>query len=723
MLRSYAYPTAVASVIVLALAVTPSARVLDRRAQLGDAFVDADAAANAWTIGNDSIRYVIAFGRQGTISGVSLTIGGEGRAVNVATSADTSLIIGNEVLPLGAPDSAFVLDGAAAAEGSHFVSLSIRFKAAAYGVRATRHYIVYPGAAAVELWTDLESADTSARSFRDLNAVHLTLPAGDIEYVTGLNAPVEEGGSFARRRHRLQADERLTLGSSTLSSETTLPLITVDTGAHRVFTGLVWSGAWQASLERHDETLAVSFGLPSMSAEARLGQPVEGPHAFVGATPNHDGADIAALTRFTRASRGGRPFPAATTFNTWFVHGVNLDEEIVRRDMDYAASIGIELFQLDAGWYERESPENAFDFTTGLGTWRADPARFPSGLAQLTHYAHEQGLQFGLWVEPERVALSTVGGEGLADESYLAMQHGFYQPGVPNEEVRDGQICLAYAPARQWVQRRLIELIEDVRPDNLKWDFNRWVHCTRPDHGHPVDGGNYEHTRALYEVLAAIRARFPDLTIENCAGGGHRLDFAMARLTDTAWMDDRTAPSMHVRRNLHGLLALFPASYLFSYVMPHETEPLRGAPDLPLIVRSRMPGVVGLAASLDQLSEGEMNVLHQEFELAKRLRGAQHQAVTFVLTPRRSETGEWEVIQQLIPESGISYVFAVGERASHSIRVQLHGLVATWMYELRSADRGFIANLRGADLIANGLEIGEAPESAAQILVLEPHQN
>jgi hypothetical protein len=104
-------------------------------------------------------------------------------------------------------------------------------------------------------------------------------------------------------------------------------------------------------------------------------------------------------------------------------------------------------------------------------------------------------MQFGLWVEPERVALSTVGGEGLADESHLAMQNGFYQPGVPNKEARDGQICLAYSRARHWVQRRLIELLEDVRPDNLKWDFNRWVHCTRPDHGHPVDGGNYEHTR------------------------------------------------------------------------------------------------------------------------------------------------------------------------------------------------------------------------------------
>jgi hypothetical protein len=248
MRRSCGYSIAVASVIVSALAVTPSARALDRRAQVADAFVDADAAANAWTIGNDSIRYVIAFGRQGTISNVTLTVVGDGPALNAASTSDTSVLIGDAVLPLGAPDSAFVLDGVAAAEGAHFVSLSIRFKAAGYGVRAIRHYIVYPGAAVVEVWTDLETADMLPRSFRDLNAVELMLPAGDVEYVTGLDAPAEEGGSFARRRHSLHSGERLTLGSPTLSSETTLPLITIDAGAHRLFAGLVWSGAWHAAL-------------------------------------------------------------------------------------------------------------------------------------------------------------------------------------------------------------------------------------------------------------------------------------------------------------------------------------------------------------------------------------------------------------------------------------------------------------------------------------------
>ena len=135
-----------------------------------------------------------------------------------------------------------------------------------------------------------------------------------------------------------------------------------------------------------------------------------------------------------------------------------------------------------------------------------------------------------------------------------------------------------------------------------------------------MNGGNYAHTQALYEILAMLRQRYPDMTIENCAGGGHRLDFALARLTDSAWMDDRSAPSLHVRRNLQGLFSLFPAEYLFSYVMPHPDEPVRGAEDIPLLVRSRMPGMVGLAVELGDLGERESNELYQQFALVKSLR-------------------------------------------------------------------------------------------------------
>ena len=697
-----------------------SAVGVQRLVQRGDAFVEGDHTSAEWTIGNGSIRYSIRATRNGPMRVVMLLVPGVSSAITRPRATDATLTIDGDLIRLGAADSGFVVESVNASEGSHFVSLAVRFTSGVRGIAATRHYVVYDTAPAIELWTTIESLDGTPRVVQNLNAVEHEVGFGEVRYVSGLDTPASQGGSFTRQQRTLEPGERFMLGSPTLSSELALPLVTIERGEYRVFSGLAWSGAWSTSIDRDDDGLVLAMGLPPMSAVVRPGQPVEGPHAFLGAAPAAAQGDVAAVTRFVRESRGGRPLPALTTFNTWFVHGINIDEETVRRDIDYAAAIGIELFQLDAGWYPRARPENAFDFTDGLGSWRADSARFPSGLAALANYAHERNMQFGLWVEPERVALDTIGKPGLADESYLATQDGAYHPGTANELARDGQICLANRAARQWVTAKLIEMIDQVQPDNLKWDFNRWVHCTRADHGHPVDGGNYAHTQALYEILAEIRTRYPHITIENCSGGGHRVDFGLARLTDTAWMDDRSAPSTHVRRNLHGLLALFPASYLFSYVMPHSDEPLHGSEDLALTVRSRLPGAVGLATSLDQLSEGELNVLHQEFELARRLRSVQQDAITYVLTPQRAGAGDWEVVQQFVPESGISYLFAYGERASGSVRVHPVGVDSELTYELRSADRGTIGRLRGSDVIANGLEVLEAPESAAQILVLQP---
>jgi alpha-galactosidase len=710
----------IVAALLPALGLSSAARSVERHAQFADAFVEFDHSSGEWTIGNDAVRYSVAVTRQGSLRSVALRIAGSSQPVTASRVTDTTVTVEDDVLALGDPESKFLVTGVSGSTGSHFVSLAIRFASASRGLAATRYYVVYPGAGAVEAWTSIETLDGTARTVRDLNALHLTVAASDIDYVGGLDTPGEAGGPFSRQRRTLAPGERLSVGSPTLSSEETLPFFSIDAGDYRVYGGLAWSGAWSADFVRGEDALTVSMGLPPMSAVARPGQPVEGPHVFVGAARAGTGDDVAAVTRFVRESRAGRPFPSLTTFNTWFVHGINIDEAVARRDIDYASSIGLELFQLDAGWYMRARPQHSFDFTDGLGSWEVDRSRFPSGLAALAAYARAHGMQFGVWVEPERVDLATVGQSGMADESFLARQHDAYEPGRPNGEARDGQICLAYPPAREWVRNKLFAFLDGVGPDNLKWDVNRWVHCTRTDHGHPVDGGNYEHVRALYELLAEVRTRYPAMSVENCAGGGHRMDFGIARLTDTAWMDDRSAPSAHVRRNLNGLLALFPASYLFSYVMPHSSEPLQGAVDLPLTVRSRMPGVVGLAALLDGLTEGELNVLHQEFELAKRLRGVQHNAVTYALTPQRNGDGDWEVIQQWIPESSTSYLFAFAERASGSIRVRPFGLQPDVTYELRSAERGTIGRIDGADLMAHGLEIHEAPESAAQILVLAP---
>ena len=150
----------------------------------------------------------------------------------------------------------------------------------------------------------------------------------------------------------------------------------------------------------------------------------------------------------------------------------------------------------------------------------------------------------------------------------------------------NAQICLARAAGRQWVLDQLVALIERVHPDYLKWDNNFWINCNRSGHGHGTADGNMAHVQGLYGILDELRRRYPDLLIENVSGGGARIDFGMLAYTDTAWMDDRTSPSSHVRHNLEGLTFAFPPAYLLSFLIDADGEPIAGAEDLPLLMHA-----------------------------------------------------------------------------------------------------------------------------------------
>jgi len=133
-----------------------------------------------------------------------------------------------------------------------------------------------------------------------------------------------------------------------------------------------------------------------------------------------------------------------------------------------------------------------------------------------------------------------------------------------------------------------------VGPDYLKWDNNYWISCDRSSHGHGDADGNLARGKGLYGILAALRARYPDLSIEDCASGGNRLDLGMVQ-----YMDDTSGPSTRVRHNLEGLNAVFPPAYLLSFVMDGRHYPdasagcaspgksLIGVRPHPLLVRRR----------------------------------------------------------------------------------------------------------------------------------------
>lgn len=703
---------------LLPVAATTSAP--ERLADLDDAYVEVDRASGRWTVGNDGLRMTVEVDSRGALFLDGLRLA-DGTLVTQSRDPDGLVSLGGVTTGLGARGSALFVESVGPVVQSNQLEMQVRLRQSEGPLRVVRHYAVYPHVPIVEVWTSFESDAPEPAAVMNLNAFDLALPVGEVHWVNGLEGSPAEGGPFDLRSRLLTDGESVNLGGPIVSSASHVPYFTVEQSDVTFVAGLAWSGGWSAVIERNGAQIRATMGLPDMSAWVTSATPVNGPHALIGAAHTAPGADTAALAAALRAGRGGRAYPSLSAFNTWFVYGARIDQNLIRHSMFYAERADIELYQVDAGWYPQSNPESIFDFTNGLGSWKVDQTRFPDGLGSLGDYSRVHGMKFGVWVEPERVALSTVNQPGLAQERFLATTDGAYHPGVANQDAKDGQICLGDAAAREWLWEKLVHFIDDVRPDYLKWDYNRFMICNRPGHGHPTDGGNFAHVQGLYDLFARLHAQYPRLIIENCSGGGRRLDFAMARLTDTGWMDDQTSPSRRVRNNLEGLSRVFPAPYLFSYILPDRAEPLDADADLPLIGRSRLPGTVGLSVDFDTLAEDDFRSINRDIKLAATLRPLQADAVTLTLSPQAAEVPDWDIVEQVSSSSGRGVLFAFETRPAGPTRVRLQRLSRGAVYELRSVDRGLIGRFSGASLADDGLLLEPADEgdSAAQVITFD----
>lgn len=680
------------------------------------AFVSSNPDAGTWTIGNDQIRATFRLTGAKEFVLDQIRSPETDRVLNSVSGADSTVTINGTTSALGSASAGWTLESADVSEVSNGVRLVFRFRSSNAPVIVERTYACYSGSPTLEMWTTFRPTGTATVSVSNLNVWQISVPATAVHYALGLReeASAPRDAAFTVRRADLTPGEQLTLTAPNRSSEQYLPMMAADLSADEFFAGLLWSGSWQMTAQRTNGALRAAAGLPQVTMNVDAANPLEAPHGFIGFTPGGRGDASEALRAFVvNGLREGRGFESPVTYNTWFAYGTDIDEQSMMDEMAGAASMGVELFVVDAGWYLGAG--HGTDFDSGLGTWEVDPDRFPNGLGVLRSHAHDLGMRFGLWVEPERVDQATVGRPGLARETWLAKNNDSYQA------VRSAQICLASPAARQWVFDKLTALIDEVQPDYLKWDNNLWVNCNRSGHGHGSADGNYAHVAGLYEVLATLRARHPTMLIENCSQGGNRLDFGMLRYSDVAWMDDRTGPAVHVRHNLQGLMTFFPPQYLLSFAISDSTEPLIDAPDLPAYLRSRMPGVLGLTYRVADLTERDRDGIASEIALYKRLRETTRDASGRLLTAQAATQGgpSWDGLQLLASTSGDAVIFAFQDDPGvprATLRPERLDARATYM--VSRIDGTPVGSGSGADLMADGIEFDNSPESAAHVLVL-----
>ena len=228
--------------------------------------------------------------------------------------------------------------------------------------------------------------------------------------------------------------------------------------------------------------------------------------------------------RAVRRSPSHPTSPRPVLLNTWEAVYFRHDHETLRELADVAASMGIERFVLDDGWFGSRR-----DDTSGLGDWVVSADVYPEGLAPLIEHVTGLGMEFGIWVEPEMVNPDS---ELYRAHPDWALTTDGYEPVLGRDQL---VLDLGRPEAFAHVLGHLDALLADHDIACVKWDMNR-------DHaqGSGATGapGTHDQTLALYALLDELRRRHPDVEFESCASGGGRIDHEILRRVERVWTSD-----------------------------------------------------------------------------------------------------------------------------------------------------------------------------------------
>jgi hypothetical protein len=225
-----------------------------------------------------------------------------------------------------------------------------------------------------------------------------------------------------------------------------------------------------------------------------------------------------------------------TLLNNWENTYFDFDEQKLNNLFGQAKNLGVDLFLLDDGWFGNRYPRN--NDKAGLGDWQANRAKLPGGIPALVKGANEQGVDFGIWIEPEMVN----------PESELARKKPHWILRLPDREPYLFRHQLVLDLTNPEVQDFVFGVIDGLMKENpnikfMKWDCNSPITNIFSPNLKARQGNLYvDYVRGLYAVLQRVQTKYPKLYMMLCSGGGARCDFEALKYFTEFWCSDNTDP-------------------------------------------------------------------------------------------------------------------------------------------------------------------------------------
>lgn len=245
--------------------------------------------------------------------------------------------------------------------------------------------------------------------------------------------------------------------------------------------------------------------------------------------------------------------------NNWENTGFDFDQKNLAELMKDAKDLGVDMFLLDDGWFANKYPRK--DDHAGLGDWDVTHSKLPEGIPGLVRDAKAAGVKFGIWVEPEMVN----------PKSELFEKHPDWVIQQPNRETYYYRNQLVLDISNPKVQDYVFGVVDRIMTENpdvayFKWDCNSPITNIYSPYHKANQGNTYiDHVRGVYNVMSRIKAKYPNLPMMLCSGGGGRMDYEALKYFTEFWCSDDTDPyeRLYIQWSLS---KFFPAKTMGSHV-------------------------------------------------------------------------------------------------------------------------------------------------------------
>ncbi|MCR5783797.1 MAG: alpha-galactosidase [Clostridia bacterium] len=186
-------------------------------------------------------------------------------------------------------------------------------------------------------------------------------------------------------------------------------------------------------------------------------------------------------------------------YNTWAFQERNrfynrqqylssMNQERIELEIDIAHRMGVDVFVIDAGWFER------------TGDWLVNRKRFPSGMEHIRDLLEERGMKLGLWFGPTSAGVNSEILRRHPDDLTCLEGETPGSFGVWETE-QSYEMCMASSFWEDFADR-LITLARTVGVRYFKWDGVGMFGCDRSGHFHGDESTDAQDRHDCYSFLA-----------------------------------------------------------------------------------------------------------------------------------------------------------------------------------------------------------------------------